>query len=211
MAYKAAGNLFRPVNEPEKKSIKEKYSEGKEYFLFTGAINLSGNLINLLKAFSFFKKRQKSNMLLIIAGRYGTDDEQFTKDLKTYKFKNEVIITGKLSNEQLANITAAAYAMLYPVLLEDFTMPCLEAMQSGVPVITSNAAALPGLCGDAALYVNPGDFRDIAEKMMWLFKDEKKRSELIEAGKTRAEQFQWSKTSEQLWLSASKAFKSETA
>ena len=63
----------------EKELIKEKYADGKAYFLFSGDINQRSNLINLLKAFSFFKKRQKSNMLLLIAGNA---DEAFKKELK---------------------------------------------------------------------------------------------------------------------------------
>ena len=57
--------IFKPLDWEEKEIIREKYAEGKAYFLFSGDINRRSNLINLLKAFSFFKKRQKSNMMLL--------------------------------------------------------------------------------------------------------------------------------------------------
>ena len=149
-------------------------------------------------------------MQLIIAARYGADDAQFLNDLKNFKFKNEVTLLGDLSKNELSKITAAAYALVYPVLIEDLSAPCLEAMQCQVPVITSSAAGQQGVYGDAASYVRPDDFRDIAEKMMTLFKDENTRSELISKGKTWAIQYDWHKTTDQLWKLVSGACKSET-
>ncbi len=188
--------IFKPIDWQEKELIKEKYTEGKAFFLFSGNVNQRSNIINLLKAFSFFKKRQKSNMLLLIAGKPG---ESFTKALKTFKFSREVIVLNNLSKANLAKITAAAYAMIYPVLYADIAMPPLQAMQCEVPVITSNTGALPSLCGKAALYVNPLDFNDIAESMMLVFKDENKAKDIVKAGKIQAQLYQWDKTADLLW------------
>ncbi len=210
VVYKSADTIFCPIGQQEKERTKSKYSGGKEYFLFSGPVRPASNLLNLLKAFSFFKKRQKSNMQLVIAAGYGADDAQFLNDLKNFKFKNEVALLGDLSKNELSKITAAAYGFVYPVLIEDLSAPCLEAMQCEVPVITSSAAGQQGIYGDAAIYVRPDNFRDIAEKMMTLFKDEKKRSELISKGKTWARQYDWHKTTDQLWKSVSLACKSET-
>ena len=196
VVYYGTDEIFKPITPDEKEVIREKYTDGKEYFLFSGHIDIRSNLINLLKAFSFFKKRQKSNMLLLIAGKPG---ESFTKALKTFKFRNEVIVLNNLSKADLAKITAAAYAMIYPVLYADIAMPPLQAMQCEVPVITSNTGALPSLCGKAALYVNPLDFNDIAESMMLVFKDENKAKDIVKAGKIQAQLYQWDKTADLLW------------
>ncbi len=202
---KAPRAVFQPLDEKEKEIIKEKYSEGKEYFLYPGSIDAGKNMLNILKAFSFFKKRQKSNMLLLIAGSEIPGKHQFTEDLKTFKFRSEVNMLGDLSIHELAKVTAAAYAMLYPVFLEDFTSPVLESMQSEVPMIAGNTASLPGPCAAVTLNADPGDFMDIAEKMMLLFKDEHKRNELIHAGKSAVQQYNGNNTADLLWQCICKA------
>lgn len=187
--------IFKPIDWEATEIIKEKYTQGKAYFLFSGDINQRSNLINLLKAFSFFKKRQKSNMMLLIAGNA---NEAFKKELNNYKFKNEVLLLENLQTNELAKITAATYAFVYPVLYTDFALPPLQAMQCGVPVIASNTGALPIICGDAALYCNPYDFKDIAENMMLVFKDEGKAGKLVKAGNAIVKQYQWDRAADLL-------------
>ena len=188
-------SIFCPLDWEEKEIIKEKYADGKAYFLFSGDISQRGNLINLLKAFSFFKKRQKSNMLLLIAG---DADKAFKTALKTYKLRNEVRLLEHLTKEDLAKITASAYALVYPVFYTDLALPALQAMQSAVPVITSDTAALPSVFGKAALYANPSDHEDIADKMMLIFKDEDKANELVKAGNKLLQQYKPDKTADLL-------------
>ena len=197
--YTAANEKFLPVDWEEKEKTKEKYTDGKEYFLFTGDIDTENNLVNILKAFSFFKKRQKSNMQLIIASKKITKNNAFTKSLKTYKYRNEVKIVTSFKKEELVTITAAAYAFVYAVKQAGFYTPVLEAMQSGVPVIASNAVVMTEICGAAALFADPAIFENIADKMMLLFKDENKRNELISLGKKQAAQFTMASTNKLFW------------
>lgn len=202
VVYPGIDKAFKPATFEEKEAIKEKYTDGKEYFLSPTEVHLSNNLINLLKAFSFFKKRQKSNMILLITGQ---TNDQFKQELKTFKFKNEVKLFEELSKNELVKITAVAYAMVYPVFYDAFAMAPLQAMQTEVPVLCSNVGALPELCGDAALYFNTENFEDIAEKMMLVFKDEDKAKELVKAGKIQSQQYYWDKTADLLWQSILRA------
>lgn len=195
----APAEIYQSVSHEQRESIKEKYAGGKEYFLFTGRLSERNNLLNLLKAFSFFKKRQKSNMQLVIATNGIETGSSFTKSLATFKFRDEVKLLTGLFPVELAAITAAAYAFVYPVLYEDIALKPLEAMQCEVPVITSDTGAIAERCGGAALYVNPDDYNDIAEKMMLLFKDEVRRRELIGAGKLQVQQHDRAQTAAQLW------------
>lgn len=178
---------FTPVDQEEKEAVREMYSDGKEYFLCAAGSNPRSNMLNMLKAFSFFKRRQKSNMLLLITGDPG---DALKNDLKTYKFRNEVKLLTDLTAEELAKITATAYAVVYPVLYEDSGLVPLRAMQCRVPVITSNIGTLPSLCGEAALYANPDNFEDIAQKMMLVFKDEDTARKMVKAGIERVAHFQ---------------------
>lgn len=197
--YAAITAKFSPLLQPEKENSKEKYAEGKEYFLFTGELTVDNNLVNLLKAFSFFKKRQKSNMLLLIAATNFVAGSIFEKSLKTYKYRNDVKLISNPGEEELAVITAAAYAMVYPTLGSASYIPLLQAMQSGVPIVTSDLLLMYEICNDAALFTNPAVFEHIADKMMLLFKDEQLRNELIEKGIQQAAALQSLPPNEVWW------------
>ena len=199
ITYTAASNNFKPSTWQQKDAVKEKYTEGLEYFLYTGPINFGSNLIILLKAFSFFKKRQKSNMQLLLASKSFATDKDFIKSLASYKYRDEVKLLDNLSEENIAQITAAAYTIIYPSLYDGSGTSLLQAMQSDIPVITGNNTVMPEICGDAALYINPTDFNDIAEKMMLLFKDEELRNQLIIKGRQQAAMYNWNNTADKVW------------
>lgn len=170
---------FKPLEWQEKEDIKDKYSGGKEYFLFSGEIEGRVDLIHLLKAFSFFKKRQRSNMQMVIACAGLAAGHSFIKELNTYKYRDDVKLLAELPEAELAAVTAAAYAFIYPCVNEGTALMPLRAMQCGVPVITSDMAAILEIARDTVLYADPSSFEDIADKMMLLFKDEVKRAGMI--------------------------------
>ena len=197
-----ANDIYAPIDQQEKENIKDMYADGKEYFLSPAINNPRSNLLNLLRAFSFFKKRQKSNMLLLITGDPG---EAFMNELKTYKFRNEVKLIQNQCNEETTKIMAAAYALVYPVMYADSAQVPLQAMQCRVPVIASNAGGLPETCRDAALYIDPANFEEIAQKMMLVFKDEDQAKEMVKAGVERVGHLKKENSHEQLWSLIKKA------
>lgn len=199
VVYSAAKEIFEPVSWFTREDIKEARAEGKEYFLFTGGVHPRKNLLNLLKAFSLFKKWQQSNMKLLVAGRLAWQYEDLLEKLKTYKYRSDVVLLGYISDEELASITASAYAVVYPSWFEGFGVPILEAMRSGVPVITSETSAMPETGGDATLYADPSDPESIAKHMLELYKNEDKRSRLAEAGLIQASRFSWDRCAELFW------------
>ena len=199
VVYNGVKQIFQPLAAIEKNKIQKQYSGGHEYFIYTGAIHPRKNLVNLLKAFSLFKKRQRSSMKLVLTGRLAWKYEGFLKDLKTYKYRDDVILTGYLEENELATVMAAAYALVYPSFHEGFGVPVLEAMQSAIPVITSSKSSMQEIAGEAALYAEPSDPSSIAEQMMRIYKDETLRSKLITAGVEKVKQFSWDKTAALLW------------
>jgi glycosyltransferase involved in cell wall biosynthesis len=128
----------------------------------------------------------------------------FIKDLVSFKYRDEVKLFENVQSETLAYITASAYAMVYPLLYDGIGVPLIEAMQADVPVITACNTAMSEICGDAALYINPNDFNDIADKMMLLFKDEDKRNQQIIKGRQQAGFYNWDKTVAAVWETISK-------
>jgi glycosyltransferase involved in cell wall biosynthesis len=201
----AAKSIFKPIDWVERETIKEKFSGGCEYFIFIGAVHPRKNLMNLLKAFSLFKKWQKSNMKLLVTGKLSWQFKDIVERLKTFKYRDEVKMLGYLPEETLAKVLAAAYALVYPSYFEGFGLPILEAMQCEVPVLTSNVSSMPEVAGDAALYAHPSNAEEIAAQMKRIFKDEQLRNSLIEAGKVQAQKFTWTRTSTVMWSAIEQA------
>ncbi len=190
-------SIFSPLDWEERSVVKDGYAEGREYFLFVGGFDPVKNLMNVLKAFSQFKKWQHSDMKLLITG--DTSNSELLQKIQTYKFRDDVKLLDHVSDEQLSKLMAGAYAALYPSLYEGFGLPILEAMQSGTPVITSNNSAMIETGADAVLYVDPQNESEIAAQMIKLYKDEELRERLVAAGKTHAAKYNQQSSADALW------------
>ena len=202
VVYSAAKPVFQPIHSFEKtQSVKDRFADGREYFLFVGGIHPRKNLFTLLKAFSKFKKWQRSNMKLLVAGRLAWQYDDILEKLKTYKYREDVVMLDYVKEDTLAEIMASAYALVFPSYFEGFGVPLLEAMQSGVPVITGNSSSLPEIAGEAALFADPDDDEALSQHMIRLYKDEALRNLLIAKGFERAAHFSWDRTADLLWQS----------
>jgi len=190
----AARTGFIPLGWEEKLAVKNGYADGREYFLFVGGIHPRKNLLNLLKAFSHFKKWQHSNMKLLVAGRMAWQYDDLLEKIKTYKYRDDVVLLGYLPDIQLQRVVGAAYALVYPSWFEGFGLPILEAMQAGIPVICSNTSSMPEVAGDAALLIDPSNPDAIGKEMLGLYRNEGIRNAFIEKGLERAGSFSWEQT-----------------
>lgn len=182
----------------EIETIKAKYSEGKEYFLAYITDVSAANTILLLKAFSAFKKRQLSNMQLLLSITSAQKEEP-VKDLATYKYRNEVKIISAPGKQTEAAITTAAYAAIYLPSMDVLEDKGMLAIKNDVPLVTTDNEFNKSLYGKSALYT-VADEKNIAQYMMLVYKDENLRNEHIIEGKTMASNFTWDMTAANLWL-----------
>jgi glycosyltransferase involved in cell wall biosynthesis len=169
----------------------DRYADGCAYFVVVGSIHPRKNLINLLKGFSIFKKRQRSNMKLVITGRLAWQHGDFEEMLSRYAYRSDVRLTGYLPSEDMPTVVGGAYALVYPSLWEGYGIPVLEAMQAGVPVLCSGNSAMPEVAGEAGLFFDPLLPEDIAAQLSRVYKDEPGRSVMIRRGLERASAFRW--------------------
>ena len=205
VVYNGAAEEFLPLNEEQQKLVREKFTKGEPYFLYIGALHPRKNLERLLRSFGEFKKKSGSSTKLVIAGGSYWKYAGLRLALDALEEKNEVIFTGRLSEEELHSITASARALTYVPYFEGFGIPIVEAMSCDVPVITSNITAMPEVAGEAALYVDPFSEESICSAMMLIDKDEALRQNLISKARIQREKFSWDKTAEALWESMMKA------
>ena len=94
-----------------------------------------------------------------------------------------------IDDDELAVLYRNASCLVFPSLYEGFGLPVLEAMQYNCPVICSGTTSLPEVAGDAALYIDPYDYKDIRNKISAVLKDPELRKSMIEKGKKRVEFF----------------------
>ena len=199
VVYNGAKEVYKPVDDAIKKKIKETYADGCNYFVYVGSIHPRKNIKNLLLAFEQFKTETSSDFKLLIVGRKAWDFEDVDEAYAKMKFKADVKFLGHTAPEDLANIMASAYAMVYVSLFEGFGIPIVEAMSCGVPVITSNTTSMPEVAGDAALLVSPLSVAEIAGAMKKIAGDDQLREILIARGSIQLKKFSWQLTGEKLW------------
>lgn len=199
VVYNGAHDEYRPLSHDEREAVKKEYADGCEYFVFAGAIHPRKNVLNLLKAFVAFKKHQRSNMKLVIAGRPAWKYDEVEEMRNSMPYKDDVKWVGYMNVDKLSRLIGGAYALVYPSLFEGFGIPILEAYQCGVPAVVSNTSSMPEVAGDGALLVDPKDVADIADKMHIIYKDEALRARLIENALQQAKKFDWDGSARRLW------------
>lgn len=207
VACNGAHDAYTVLDWKERDEIKKKYTDGAEYFVYAGALHPRKNILNLLKAFVAFKKMQRSDMKLVMVGRFAWKYEEVLEMKENMPFKEDVIWVGYKDVDELTKIIGSAYALVYPSLFEGFGIPILEALKCNVPAIVGNTSSMPEVAGDAGLLVNPQDYEDIANKMEQLYKDETLRAKLIAAAPAQVQKFTWEKAADVLWQAMMKCVK----
>lgn len=190
---------LKPAEIEEREQVKEKYAKGFEYFLYAGFITSSKNLMILLKAFSAFKKRQKSSMQLLIMGKKGVLFNDFKKLIELYKYKNDVHIVDGLTSLESDQLISCAYTMIFPDQYNKSVNTLLTALKYEVPSIVTQSGSLSEAGGDAVMHFTKDSVPDLADKMMFLFKDEKFRMNLIGNSRKWIDQKNFQYCIEQTW------------
>jgi glycosyltransferase involved in cell wall biosynthesis len=207
VVYNGINSAFKPVSDIVKSQTRQRFSKGKDYFLFVGSLNPRKNVGRLIQAFDAFKKESNSDVKLLLAGSHAWGLNEIYKAMEGLSSKDDIIFTNRLNEEDLADVMASAFALTFVPYFEGFGIPLVEAMQCEIPIITSNVTSLPEIAGDAALFVNPYEVNEIKNAMLKLRSDVGLRSNLIEKGKQRKNDFSWDKTADLLWKSVEKTLK----
>ena len=197
--YNGANEKFTPIPDNIKKLVREKYTGGKPYFIFIGALNPRKNLVNLLKAFDEFKKTDKKSVQLLIVGEKMFKTNEIFDTYENMHFKADVNFSGRLNGLELHKALASALALTYVSYFEGFGIPIVEAFYTETPVITSDVTSMPEVAGDAAIYADPFSPKDISNALTKLSTDLNLRKSLISKGKIRREKFNWQNTADNLW------------
>ena len=175
----------------EKQRIRDQYSDGKNYFLALGPFDAHSNIITLLKAFSRFKKRQKTEWKLVLAGPVDAGYPQFSASLATYKYRSDICLLDQATDEEQQQLLAAAYALIVPAQQQVEHIRLTRAWAAGIPQLLPAASENEIWAKDAAVYVDITQHEAIADQLMRLYKDEDYYNRLRQAASQRNQEYQW--------------------
>jgi glycosyltransferase involved in cell wall biosynthesis len=176
----ACRTIVTELSWAEAESIKTQYTGGRSFFLFTGDIAEQHQLVELLKAFSIFKKWQQSNMQLVIAGYTSGWTQTFEEKLLNYKYRADVVLLKDADGSEMAKLIAACYAVVYPVAGNVFPFALILGVQSNKAVIASDNYINRQIT-NAAEWVNKNNTAEgFGKAMILLYKDEKHQQLLVQ-------------------------------
>jgi glycosyltransferase involved in cell wall biosynthesis len=161
-----------------------------------GVLQPRKNVAGLVAAYRLLPPELQASHRLVITGKPGW----MTGGLATLaqELGEAVKLTGYVPDEDLPVLYSMADCLAYPSLYEGFGLPPLEAMACGTPVVTSNVASLPEVCGDAALLVDPSSVTEISAALQRVLTDAALRTQMIERGRDQAARFDWTTSARRL-------------
>lgn len=178
--------------DPDESILSSHKLKSNQYILAVSSMNPNKNFGSIIKAIKLLKKESFD---IVIAG--GMNPKIFGNS--TMPFPDNVKYVGNVSDAELRALYEHASCFVYPSYYEGFGLPPLEAMSLGCPVIVSNTTSLPEVCREAALYCNPSDPQDIANKIQSIMETPKLRGDLREKSLQQIRYFSWNNCAEETW------------
>lgn len=191
----------RPVRPRSLEEVRQKYQLPNRYILFVGMLAKKKNLPTLILALNLLKRSRSEYLPLVIAGRRyrQSDDNAVFEQINSLELQSDVKCIGPVEDNELPSLYGGADVFVFPSLHEGFGIPCLEAMECGVPVIAARSGAIPEIVDDAALLLDdPKDEQTLAHAIREVLSNSKLRQELIAKGAARARQFSWPRFADQV-------------
>ncbi len=188
-----AENFSRKTISEKSRKVLKKYGIKARYLLYVGALQPRKNLETLVKAFEKLKESGDKKIQLVLAGVPAWKTKKLLEKIENSAFKKDIILTGKVSFEDLPIIYQKAQIFVFPSLYEGFGIPILEAWASKVPVIVADNSSLKEIGGEGVLKFETRNSYDLLKKINILLKHDIIKKELIEKGTKNLAEFNWEK------------------
>lgn len=194
VTYLAPRSIFKPVINHESLVIaQKKFSLPNSFAFYVGDINYNKNIPTLVAACKI------ADIPLVIAGKQAGEIEKMNlnhpelEHLKNIDW-SEVFRLGFVQDEDLVKIYNLASIYIHPSLSEGFGLPVLEAMASGTPIVASKTQTITEIAGKSAVYADPDNPDDFADKIKLIIDDDKLRDNLTKKGLENVKEYTWEKT-----------------
>lgn len=197
VVYCGVEERFRPLPDGDVLAFRQEKGLPADFLLSLATLEPRKNLALLLRAYARLPASGGSPPPLILAGAKGWMYESLYSQVEKLGMSDSVRFQGYVHPDELPLWYNAATCFVYPSLYEGFGLPPLEAMACGTPVLSSKAASLPEVVGNAGLLLDPLDERAWAHGLARVLGAPELRRELAERGLNRAGLFSWGRAAEE--------------
>lgn len=173
--------------------VKEKFLLKKPFLLFVGVLERKKNLVSLTRGLDVLIKKYQHDIDLVVVGKTDRHYPEIKYKALDITYNDHLVFTGYVSDKDLAALYKGAHSFVSASLHEGFGLPGIEAMKFGLPLAVSNIGVFNEIYDDAAIYFNPLDPDDIAEKLHLLIKDAQFHQQLQKKSFRRGQLFDWQK------------------
>lgn len=184
-------NFKNERNYAKIKELKERFRITKPFLFFVSVWRNHKNFEGLIAAFEILKKQGNFDYQLVLGGQEDSHYPKIHQAIENSPNREDIIAPGFISDEDLPTFYRAADLVVIPSYYEGFGLIGLEAMASGTPVVSSTAASLPEINGQAAIYFDPHNHQQMSEAISKVLADLDLKTQLIAKGLEHIKQFQW--------------------
>ena len=188
--------FYKRIPYEESKEVLSRYKLGPGgYILYVGAIEERKNLLPLVRAFS---RLDGDHRMVLVGAGSPHYRRRVVDEIGRLKLKGKVSLPGSVPSCDLPALYQKASVFVYPSLFEGFGIPIVEALFSGVPVVTSKGSCFPEAGGEHSIYIDPSKDDEILQGIQKVFWDNTLREKMIEEGKSFVQKFHWKNTTENM-------------
>jgi glycosyltransferase involved in cell wall biosynthesis len=186
--------FYHKLNEQQKSETREKWNLPGEYLLYVGTVEERKNLLTLVKAIHQYRIM----MPLVVVGRHRAYMKQVGKYIESEQIKN-ILFLEEVAVEDMPGIYQMAKIFIYPSVFEGFGIPILEAILSGVPVITSKGGCFSEVGGESSVYIDPSDPGELGAELLRLLDNSALRDQMTAAGLKHSGRFSNERIAEEIF------------
>lgn len=178
-------------------NVKTKFKISSNYILYIGTIEPRKNVLSLVKA---YERLKTDKFQLVIVGRNGWKSEETFEYIEklSSEIRNNVIITGMVSEKEKAYLLKNAFIFVYPSFYEGFGIPVLESIIFDIPFVTSNVSSIPEVAGNAGILIDPTNINEIKKSIQLLIDNKNLYNDYKNKSKIQLKKFDWKKIAKEV-------------
>lgn len=200
VVYNGIRNGFQPLDEAAQSLVRNAFSHGKPFFLYTGAIHPRKNVDLLIRAFDQFKSLENNDVQLILVGRFAWQTGTVKAAYESANHRDAIHFLGYVPDKDLPGLYSAAIALVNLSADEGFGLPLVEAMACGTPVVASDIPVFREVGGDAVLLVDYHNIEQVSNRLQRVLNEPLLRAKLISKGLARTALFSWDGAAQSIYI-----------
>jgi glycosyltransferase involved in cell wall biosynthesis len=198
VVYEGVDERFQIIeNHATIKEVKIFYGISKPFIFYVGVWRNHKNLEGLIKAFNILKNDHQIEHQLVLGGQEDPHYPKIRQTINQSPFKNDIITPGFIASKDLPALYNAAQVFVVPSFIEGFGLIGVEAQSCGIPVASSNTTSMPEVLGEAAIYFDPHNIQEMAQRISQILHNPELRKDLRNKGLANIQRFSWQNCAKQ--------------